>query len=130
MLDLLKAALKGGFRTSEFWLAVLALFVPLADGAVSRIVEYINNSAATTHNPIYLAILTGAAAFVSGAYSIGRALVKREQVRQIPTAIALNQLPPPPPPPNTVTLNPVGTADDERAHAIRAGADPSQLGGS
>jgi hypothetical protein len=120
MFDLLKAALKGGFRTSEFWLAVLALFVPLADGAVNRIIEYINNTAAMTHNPIYLAILTGAAAAVSAAYSIGRAMVKKEQVRQIPTAIALDQLP------NRVTLNPGGTAADERAHAINAGA-PSDI---
>lgn len=118
MLDLLKAALRGGFKTSEFWLAVAALFVPLVDGAVQHVVDYLNNAGATTHNPVYLVILTGAAAFISGAYSIARALVKKEQVKQLPTAVALE---------NAKSTIADGSPDAERLHAINAGASPSDV---
>lgn len=122
MFDLLKTALRGGIKSSEFYLAILALFVPLADGLIDKTVHYINGVQTTSHNPLMIAVLAGAAAFISGAYSIARAFVKREQIKQIPHAMAVEQLGP-----NTVTTNPTGTAEAERAHAIQAGADPLSL---
>lgn len=124
MFDLLKTALSKGIKTSEFWLALAAMFVPLIDAAVQRALDYITNAQSATHNPVWMIVLAGAAAFISAAYSIARSLVKREQVRQLPTAAALDGYT------NTNRVIPDGTADAERAHAIRAGADPSQLGGA
>lgn len=125
MLDLLKSAVKNGFKSSEFYLALIALLFPLIDGAVQQLVNYLNSAQATTHNPIYVVILSAAAAAISAAYSIARALVKREQIRQMPTAAALDGYQTPNP--NVRTDIPSGSADAERLHAISAGAPPGAV---
>lgn len=125
ILKLLVSALKGGFRTSEFWLSLIALLVPLADMAVQHLTTALNDAQNQPHSALVTIILAGAAAFVSAAYAVARALVKREQVRQIPTAAALAGYAP-----NIATTIPGGTADSERAHALASGATTSQLGGT
>lgn len=85
MIELIKAALKGGFKTSEFWLAVLAVISPMLDGWFNHIYAAITNAESHATNPLIMVALAGAAAFVSAAYSIGRSLIKKESVAQAPT---------------------------------------------
>lgn len=89
MIDLVKAALRGGFKTSEFWLAVLALLTPYLDGLFTHIYNAITNAQHAATNPLLVIVLAGAAAFVSAAYSIGRSLIKKESIQQAPTITAL-----------------------------------------
>lgn len=84
MIDLIKAALKGGFKTSEFWLAVLAVITPMLDGWFNHLYAAITNAEAHATNPLIMVALAGAAAFVSAAYSIGRSLIKKQSVAAAP----------------------------------------------
>lgn len=126
MLELLKAAVKGGFRTSEFWLAALALLVPVIDSLVTRVIDYLTAAQTSTHSPFLIVVLAAASAAISAAYSIARALVKKEQVKQIPTAAVLDGYAVTPVV-NSLTLNPAGTAAAEREHALNAGAAANDL---
>lgn len=69
MLDLLRAAIRGGFKTSEFWLSVLALLLPI----VGPIVDKVTGAGATPGAPLWLAVV---GAIVAAAYTWARAHVK------------------------------------------------------
>lgn len=65
MWEILSKAAKGGVRSSEFWLSLLAIVLPVADNAAS-------NAHGTS------GIVAGAV--VAAAYSVSRAIVKAKTV--------------------------------------------------
>jgi hypothetical protein len=73
MLELLRAAMKGGFRTSEFWLSALAVVLPLADTAASN-----------AHGTVGIIASAGVAA----AYAVSRGYVKGKAASAVSTAAA------------------------------------------
>lgn len=85
MLDILRAALKGGFKTSEFWLAVLALVVPM----LAPLVDKLTGAAQAPGAPVWLALL---GAVVASAYAWARAHVKGKTVAAAADAQAGAQL--------------------------------------
>lgn len=74
LVELVRVALRGGFKTSEFWLAVLALVLPW----FAPMVDKLAGVASAPGAPIWLALL-GAA--VAGAYAWARAHVKAATVK-------------------------------------------------
>jgi hypothetical protein len=65
MLDVLKAAMRGGWKTTEFWVAVLALVLP-----------YMQSYAG--HLPGTAGLIAGA--LISVGYAISRGLVKAQTI--------------------------------------------------
>jgi hypothetical protein len=70
MLEILQAAAKGGFRTSEFWLALVAVALPYAQNAAEKA-------------PGTTGIVATSA--VAAAYAVSRALVKRQAIAAVST---------------------------------------------
>jgi hypothetical protein len=73
MLELFGKAMKGGVRTSEFWLSVAALLLPFAD-----------NAAAQMHGTAGVVV----GGVVAGAYAISRGMVKAKAVETTAAAAA------------------------------------------
>lgn len=80
-------ALKGGFRTSEFWLGVLALAVTATAAPAATYVAHLHNVASTSSGTAALVATLGAA-IISGAYSIARAMTKTGALSAAATAAA------------------------------------------
>lgn len=75
MWTVIQLALKGGFKTSEFWLAVMGMAVTAASPAIEAKISALHNVASTGAGTTALVAGIGAAV-ISGAYSVARALTK------------------------------------------------------
>jgi len=84
MLEMLERLARKGWRTSEFWIVVLALVFPLLDAAVVRAVGWLD-----AQHTVWTAM---AAAAVSAAFSVGRGVFKG---RTAAALIAAGTLTPP-----------------------------------
>jgi hypothetical protein len=119
MWQLLQLALKGGFRTSEFWLAAAGLAVtltaPLADQYVAQL-----HGVAATHTGTAALVAGIGAAVISGAYSLARAMTKTAAVKAGADTAA--------PSGNVMTPGP-GSATLEEAHraAVVAATDAMRV---
>lgn len=75
MWTVIQLALKGGFKTSEFWLAVLGMVVTASAPAIEAKIAALHNAAATGSGTAALVAGIGAAV-ISGAYTVARAITK------------------------------------------------------
>jgi hypothetical protein len=73
MLELLRTAMKGGFRSSEFWLAAAAVVLPIASDQAAKL----HGTAATI-----------ATAAVAAAYAVSRGYVKGKGIEAAAQAAA------------------------------------------
>lgn len=88
-LDIFRAVAKGGFRTSEFWLAVLAMFIPLIDSAVQHLQGTIANAQATPHSALVTLGYAIAAAVVASVYAVVRGKLKGDTANAASLASAV-----------------------------------------
>lgn len=90
VLDVIKLAMKGGFKTSEFWLAALAILVPFADTLVQHAQTYVAGLPAPS--PLVALGKAVAAAIIASVYAVVRSRVKRDgaQAASIASVAAAN----------------------------------------
>lgn len=81
MLSIFSTLFTKGFKTSEFFLSVVALFVPIIDKVVQHIIDVLNGVQHSATAPGWETLLAGiGAAIVAAAYSWGRSLVKAKGI--------------------------------------------------
>lgn len=107
MWELLQLALRGGFKTSEFWLAALSLVVTVTAPLADEWVAHLRGIADTQTGTVALVATIGAAV-ISAAYSLARAHTKSSALKAGASTM-------PAPSGNVVTPGP-GTAALEEAH--------------
>lgn len=77
MWSAISTLLTKGFKTSEFFLSIVALFVPLVDKAVQHWIDVLNGIQHSATAPGWETLAAGlGAAIIAAAYSWGRSLVK------------------------------------------------------
>lgn len=136
MLTILELVLKGGFRTSEFWVTVLGLAVTATAPFVQGWVNSLHAQQTASTSPAGAIALGVAAAIISGTYTVARMLVKgrtADAAAVIESAPGPDQTVSAPPPTAQVILTPAGnlmtpgagSASLEEAHrqAILAATD-------
>lgn len=87
MLDVLRKLIASGPKTSEFWIALVALFIPILDTIVNKILGIMECApladgtvTCAPHVSPWTAI---GAAVIAGLYAIGRSFVKKSGVTSI-----------------------------------------------
>lgn len=87
MWTVIQLALKGGFRTSEFWLAVLGMVVTAAAPAIQAKIDALQHVATTGTGTTALFAALGAAV-ISGAFSLARGHTKGKALDAAATTAA------------------------------------------
>jgi hypothetical protein len=87
MWSAISTLLTKGFKTSEFFLSIVALFVPIVDKIVQHWLDVLNGIQHSATAPGWETLLAGVgAAIVAAAYSWGRSLVKAKGVTALAAA--------------------------------------------
>ena len=89
VLTIFSKVLKGGFKTSEFWLSVAALFVPLIDSWVQHLRTSIDIAQQQPHNAWVTLGYAVAAAVVASVYSVVRGKLKADTANAVSLASAV-----------------------------------------
>lgn len=84
MWSAITTLLTKGFKTSEFFLSIVALFVPIVDKIVQHWIDVLNGVQHSATAPGWETLLAGlGAAIIAAAYSWGRSMVKAQGVTAI-----------------------------------------------
>lgn len=113
METLLGLVLKGGFRTSEFWVTVLGLVVTAVAPFEQGWVDALHAQQHSATSPVTSIALGAAAAVIAGTYTLARMLTKGKAAAAIatantPTVVTAPPAPGAPPANATAVLLPTG----------------------
>lgn len=107
MLEILTAVLKGGFKTSEFWVTIAGLLVAATGPLVQGWVDSLHAQQAGSQGATAIA-LAAAAAILSGTYTIARSLTKAKAANAAAIVESAPDTPAAPAPNTTAVLLPSG----------------------